>query len=100
MPVSDVLSNLSSFLKACFDFGRLIGAGNNREIVPFEKLIQSITIILSEDAEAVPAIRYSLIYTYNKVSTFECKIYISLDCVCLNRIIISCFLHSFFHICM
>lgn len=67
MPVSNALSNLSIFLKACFDFARLIGAGKNCEIVPFEKLIQSITIILSEDAQDVPVYRYSLIYTYNGV---------------------------------
>ncbi|XP_057769186.1 serine/threonine-protein kinase ATR isoform X2 [Salvia miltiorrhiza] len=42
---------------ACFDFARLIGAGRNSEIVPAEKLIQSITIILSEDVEAVPIFR-------------------------------------------
>lgn len=69
-----MLSNLSSFLKACFDFARLIGAGKNCEIVPFEKLIQSITIILSEDAETVPVFRYSLIYTCSEVYTLECKI--------------------------
>ncbi|XP_041996259.1 serine/threonine-protein kinase ATR-like isoform X2 [Salvia splendens] len=42
---------------ACFDFARLIRAGRNSEIVPAEKLIQSITIILSEDVEGVPIFR-------------------------------------------
>lgn len=59
MPVSNGLSNLSSFVKACFDFVRLVGAGRNCEIVPAEKLIQSITIILSDDVEAASVFRYS-----------------------------------------
>lgn len=58
MPVSNGLSNLSSFVKACFDFVRLVGAGRNCEIVPAEKLIQSITIMLSEDVEAASVFRY------------------------------------------
>ncbi|KAH6777085.1 Ataxia telangiectasia-mutated and RAD3-like protein [Perilla frutescens var. frutescens] len=42
---------------ACFDFAHLIGAGKNCETIPAEKLIQSITIILSEDIEAVSVFR-------------------------------------------
>ncbi|KAL0365707.1 UNVERIFIED_CONTAM: Serine/threonine-protein kinase ATR [Sesamum angustifolium] len=42
---------------ACFDFARLIGAGKNFEVFPFEKLIRSITIILSEDVEGVSVYR-------------------------------------------
>ncbi|KAI3446300.1 hypothetical protein Pfo_002965 [Paulownia fortunei] len=42
---------------ACFDFARLIGARKNCEIVPTEKLIQSMTIILSGGVEAVSVFR-------------------------------------------
>ncbi|KAL0383893.1 UNVERIFIED_CONTAM: Serine/threonine-protein kinase ATR [Sesamum radiatum] len=42
---------------ACFDFARLIGAGKNFEIFPIEKLIRSVTIILSEDVEGVSVYR-------------------------------------------
>ncbi|KAL0334541.1 UNVERIFIED_CONTAM: Serine/threonine-protein kinase ATR [Sesamum radiatum] len=42
---------------ACFDFARLIGAGKNFDVFPFEKLIRSITIILSEDVEGVSVYR-------------------------------------------
>ncbi|KAL0422946.1 UNVERIFIED_CONTAM: Serine/threonine-protein kinase ATR [Sesamum latifolium] len=42
---------------ACFDFARLIGAGKNFEIFPIEKLIRSVTVILSEDVEGVSVYR-------------------------------------------
>ncbi|KAL7118480.1 hypothetical protein ACP275_02G004300 [Erythranthe tilingii] len=42
---------------ACFDFARLIGAGKNCEIVPTEKVIQSMTIILSGDVVGVSVFR-------------------------------------------
>ncbi|KAL3621412.1 hypothetical protein CASFOL_036324 [Castilleja foliolosa] len=45
---------------ACFDFARLVGAGKNSEVLPTEKLIQSLTIILSEDVEAVSVFRSAL----------------------------------------
>ncbi|KAK6118684.1 hypothetical protein DH2020_047597 [Rehmannia glutinosa] len=42
---------------ACFDFARLVGVGKNGESLPTEKLIQSMTIILSGDVEAVSVFR-------------------------------------------
>lgn len=59
MPVYNKPSNFSSSVKACFDFARLIGAGKNSEMLPTEKLIQSMTIILSEDVEAISVFRYA-----------------------------------------
>ncbi|XP_059653895.1 serine/threonine-protein kinase ATR [Cornus florida] len=42
---------------ACFDFARVIGAVMNSEIVPSEKLILSISTILSEEEEGLPVFR-------------------------------------------
>ncbi|XP_051147175.1 serine/threonine-protein kinase ATR isoform X2 [Andrographis paniculata] len=42
---------------ACFDFVRMVRAGRNYEILPSEKLIQSMTIILSKDVEGVSVFR-------------------------------------------
>ncbi|KAK3000866.1 hypothetical protein RJ639_021096, partial [Escallonia herrerae] len=42
---------------ACFDFARVIGVVVNYDIVPSEKLIQSISIILSEDKEGLRVFR-------------------------------------------
>ena len=44
--------------KACFDFIRLIGAVMDFDIIPFEKLIQSMAIILGEDEYGLPTFRY------------------------------------------
>ncbi|XP_058191614.1 serine/threonine-protein kinase ATR isoform X3 [Rhododendron vialii] len=42
---------------ACFDFARIIGTVVDFEIVPTEKLIHSISTILSEDEEGLPVFR-------------------------------------------
>ncbi|KAL8556534.1 hypothetical protein ACS0TY_004111 [Phlomoides rotata] len=42
---------------ACFEFARLIGAGRSSVVLPAEKLIQSITIILNEDIGTVSVFR-------------------------------------------
>ncbi|KAL2937004.1 Serine/threonine-protein kinase ATR [Bienertia sinuspersici] len=42
---------------ACFDFARVAGTTMNYEIVPYEKLILSIVIILSEVDENLPVFR-------------------------------------------
>lgn len=46
------------FWKACFDFACIIGAVTNYEIIPSEKLILSISTILSEDKKGIPVFRY------------------------------------------
>lgn len=53
------MSNFPNFMKACFDFARLIGAGKNNDIVPIENLIRSMITILSEAVEGVSVFRYS-----------------------------------------
>ncbi|XAR72671.1 Non-specific serine/threonine protein kinase [Bertholletia excelsa] len=42
---------------ACFDFASIIGAIMGSQILPSEKLIQSILIVLSEDGEGLPVFR-------------------------------------------
>ncbi|KAL6514181.1 hypothetical protein OROHE_019168 [Orobanche hederae] len=38
---------------ACLDFARIVGVGKNGEILPTEKLIQSLAVILSKDVDTV-----------------------------------------------
>ena len=52
-------SNKPNFVKACFDFARIVGTVVDFEIIPSEKLIQSIAVILSEDEEGLPVFRYN-----------------------------------------
>ncbi|XP_065865824.1 serine/threonine-protein kinase ATR isoform X2 [Euphorbia lathyris] len=47
--------------KACFDLARVIGSVVDNDIVPHEKIIQSIAAILSEDKEGLPLFR-NLVY--------------------------------------
>lgn len=56
------------FLKACFDFARVIIAVMNSEMVPSEKLIRSISTILSEDEEELLVFRY--VFRILRVTTF------------------------------
>ncbi|KAL8172264.1 hypothetical protein V2J09_024068 [Rumex salicifolius] len=42
---------------ACFDFARIVGTVLNFDIIPCEKLIQSISVILNKNAEKVPTFR-------------------------------------------
>ncbi|GER42368.1 serine/threonine-protein kinase ATR [Striga asiatica] len=51
---------------ACFDFVRIVGVRKNGEVLPTEKLIQTLTIILSEDVEAVSVYRL-LSHRINKI---------------------------------
>lgn len=53
-----MVSNRLTLVKACFDFTRIIGTVVDFEIVPTEKLIHSISTILSEDEEGLPVFRY------------------------------------------
>lgn len=53
-----MVSNRLTLVKACFDFARIVGTVVDFEVVPTEKLIHSITTILSEDKEGLPVFRY------------------------------------------
>lgn len=53
-----MVSNRLTLVKACFDFARIVGTVVNFEVVPTEKLIHSISTILSEDKEGLPVFRY------------------------------------------
>ncbi|KAL6522518.1 hypothetical protein OROMI_031476 [Orobanche minor] len=45
---------------ACLDFARIVGVGKNGEILPTEKLIQSLAVILSKDVDTVSVFRSSV----------------------------------------
>lgn len=62
------MSDDKIFFKACFDFARIIGSVIDGDIVPHQKLIESIAAILSEDKEGLPVFRYMLSLKVGEIS--------------------------------
>lgn len=47
--------------QACFDLARIIGTVTNYDVIPYQSLIQSISIILSVDKEGLPVFRFKAV---------------------------------------